>query len=556
MVVDDQESDAEVLREALIKFGHTHVAVTSAQALDLARRYRPDVVLLDIQMPDKDGLAICREMKADPKLCDAAVIFVTAHSQRTMQVQALESGGVDFVQKPIDVPIVQARVRAHLNLRSQAKRLAYLDAITGLPNRILLIDRLQQAAQQAQRLNTSTALVLLNLDDFKSINNHAGYALGDRALQEVARRLEALTSRHVETVARPSGDEFAVLLTGFRRTDAINAFVEDMLVDLARPLQLEGIRFDLSACAGISVYPDDSKNESELFGHAEAAMYQAKKQGRGRYRFFSESLETATRARHLLERHMRAALEQGVFEVFYQPMYSASQQRFCRMEALLRWRQSDGSLVSPADFIPVAEETGLIDPLGRYVLHQACVDSRRLLQAGLRIPVCVNISAVQFREDDFLEMVLRILAESGLPSDMLELEITEGVLATDTSWTRKILGELRDNGIRVAIDDFGTGYSSLAYLKKLPIDVLKIDQGFVRDMLSDASDADIVQAIVRLGQALNLELVAEGVENEKQAAKLIDLGCHIMQGYFYSRPNTYQDVFKLLHTEQMNSNSS
>ncbi|MFH6601728.1 putative bifunctional diguanylate cyclase/phosphodiesterase [Ectopseudomonas khazarica] len=551
LVVDDQVSDAEVLREAVARLGKVHVANTSQRALDLARRFRPDVVLLDILMPDLDGLALCREMKADPKVCDAAIIFVTAHSQPRMQIRALESGGVDFVQKPIDVAIVRARVRAHLNLRRQANRLAYFDALSGLPNRILLVDRLNQAVLHAQRSGTSASLVLINLDDFKSINNHSGHMLGDRILHEVASRLEGLTDVHIDTIARPMGDEFAILLTNLEKTDSIGPLVENILNELSHPLYIEKTRFDLSACAGVSVYPEDSKNHYELFSHAEATMYEAKKLGRSRYRFFSEALEATARARLLLERHIRHALEQRIFEVFYQPMYSFSQGSFCRMEALIRWRQADGSLISPNEFIPVAENTGLIIPLGSHVLQRACLDALKLMRAGFTIPVSVNISAVQFREENFLEMVLGTLNESGLPAEMLELEITEGVLATDMAWTSKVLEELRANGIRVAIDDFGTGYSSLAYLKRLPIDVLKIDQGFVREMLSDKSDADIVHAIVRMGQALNLELVAEGVENEQQARKLMELGCDVLQGYLYARPSPFEELEELLQSQHV-----
>lgn len=546
LVVDDQPSDAEVLREAVTRLGQTLVAHSSDQALELARRFRPDVVLLDIQMPVLDGLAICRKMKDDPKLCDAAIIFVTAHSQPMVHLRAMESGGIDFVHKPVDPRIVRARVRAHLELRTQAKRLAYFDAITGLPNRVLLNDRIQQAVHQAVRKNTQVSLVLLNLDDFQSINNHSGHELGDKVLHAVARRLETLDCNHIDSIGRPFADVFAILIVGAARVGEIRWYVEELLEKVALPFLIDGIRFDLSACAGVSVYPDDGTTYSQLLSHAEAAMYQAKKQGRSRYRFYSEALETTTRARLLLERHMREALEQGVFQVFYQPMYDIKKRQFCRMEALVRWRQADGTVVSPAEFIPIAEDTELIVPLGQYVLSQACTDAVRLMNEGVSTPVSVNISALQFREGNFLQMVQSALSESGLPAEMLELEITEGAVADDFELAQQILAELRATGVRVAIDDFGTGYSSLGYLRRLPIDVLKIDQSFVRDMLVDASAASIVRAIVRLGQALNLELVAEGVEVEQQAARLQDLGCDVMQGYLYARPCPFEELRPIL----------
>ncbi|UUY10595.1 EAL domain-containing protein [Pseudomonas sp. J452] len=277
-------------------------------------------------------------------------------------------------------------------------------------------------------------------------------------------------------------------------------------------------------------------------------MYQAKLDGRNRCRFFSAEIESSTRGRHLLEQHLRSALERGVFEVFYQAKVDVERGIVIGMETLVRWRNGAGELISPADFIPLAEETGLIIPIGKYVLLQACQDAQTLNLQGQSIAVSVNISAVQFREESFLPMVKGILLESGLPPELLELEITEGVLARDVDNTRDSLLELKRMGVRVAIDDFGTGYSSLAYLKRFPIDVLKIDQSFVRDMLTDRSDSAIIEAIVKLGQALGLELVAEGVETQEQANALHANGCTVMQGYLYSRPIPFEQLCEFLRS--------
>ena len=548
LIVDDQPSDVLMLSEAVRDLGEVHVASDGRMALEVARFCRPDLVLLDIQMPQMNGFEICRAMKADPKLCDAAILFVTSHTQSENEIKALEYGGVDFIQKPLNLPVARAHVRAHLNLRAEAKKLAYYDALTGLPNRVLLQDRAEQALQKAQRGQGRVAMLLLDLDNFKSINDSVGHSVGDAVLKELAWRLSD-SSRAIDTVSRQGGDEFVILLPDVQRFEAIGDCVERLLATIAQPIEVDGNAYRLSASIGIGVFPDDSADLEALYRHADAAMYQAKQDGRNRYRFFSQNIESSTRARHLLENHMRNALEQGVFEVFYQTKFDARRCRICGMEALIRWRSGDGTLVSPAEFIPLAEETGLIVPIGKYVLLRACADAGELQRLGLPVCVSVNISAVQFREESFLGMVKGILAQTALPPSLLELEITEGVLAHDIAAASATLGELKAMGVRIAIDDFGTGYSSLSYLKRLPIDVLKIDQSFVRDMLGDRSDAAIIEAIVRLGQALDLELIAEGVETQAQVDRLLELGCELMQGYLYCRPMPFAQLSLFLEAD-------
>ena len=547
LIVDDQSSDREVLQGSVSSFGEVHVAHDGREALQVAGEYRPDLILIDIELPDMNGFALCRAIKTDPKLCDAAVLFVSSHTQCDNQVRALEFGGVGFIQKPINVPVVRAHVRAHLNLRNEAKRLSYYDALTGLPNRQLFTNRAAQAIQQAQSNGSKVALLLLDLDHFKSINDSLGHSVGDAILKCVAERL-ASSVRPQDTVSRPGGDEFVILLPQVVRLEAIGDLCEQLLRTLASPMQIGEKRYSITTSIGVSIYPEDSTDLEALYSHADAAMYQAKREGRNRSRFFSRTLETSTRARHMLEQHMRSALEQGVFEVFYQPKMDARTGCMRGMEALIRCRQPDGTLLSPGEFIPVAEETGLIVPLGRQVLTQACKDACLLMDSGFQVPVSVNISAVQFREDNFFDMIRRGLQDSGLPAYLLELEITEGVLADNVVKARETLEALKRMGVRLAIDDFGTGYSSLSYLKQLPIDVLKIDQSFVPDMLDDHSDAAIIEAIVRMGQALGLELIAEGVENQEQAISLMALGCWLMQGYHYCRPVPFLQLQQMLET--------
>lgn len=545
LIVEDQTTDALALTAAVSDLGDVHVASDGPAALALARQCKPDLVLLDIEMYGMNGFAVCKALKADPKLCDAAVIFVTSHAQTDNELLALEYGGIDFIHKPLNLPVARAHIKAHLALRREAKKLANHDALTGLPNRTLLQDRTDQALQKARRSGGRVAMLLLDLDNFKSINDLVGHSIGDALLKEAAVRLEQ-AARALDTVSRQGGDEFIILLPEVSGFEVLGGFAERLLATIASPFVLQGNRYELSASLGISVFPDDSEDVESLYRHADAAMYQAKLDGRNRFRFFSADIESSTRGRHMLEQHMRSALEDGVFEVFYQAKVKAKGALMVGMEALIRWRNKNGDLISPADFIPLAEETGLIIPIGKYVLRRACLDAQMLIEQGMPVVVSVNISAVQFVEESFLSMVQDVLRESKLQPEFLELEITEGVLAKNVQNTQHVLNVLRKQGVRIAIDDFGTGYSSLAYLKRFPVDVLKIDQSFVRDMLVDRSDAAIIEAIIKLAQALDLELVAEGVESQEQADALQRYGCEIMQGYLYSRPVPFSQFCALL----------
>ena len=541
LIVDDQPTDTLLLQEAVADLGDIYTAHDGAAALALANAHRPDLILLDVQMPGMSGFQLCKTIKATPRLRDAAIVFVTAHTQTDNELMALEYGGIDFIQKPLSLPVVRARAKAQLALRAEAKRLAYYDELTALPNRTLLGDRAEQALHSARATDGKAALVLLDLDNFKGINDSINHRMGDRILIELAHRLQ----RHcpaTETLSRHGGDEFLLMIPDLTSSQALGERVDELLGVVAQPLSIDGHRLQLTCSAGISVYPEDGDNLDVLFRHAEAAMYQAKQSGRGLYRFFSRHLEVDARARHQLEVHLREALNSGALSVFYQPRYDAALGTADGMEALVRWQRGE-RMVSPADFIPLAEETGLIIPLGRQVMLQACCDAHTLMQDGLRICVGVNISTVQFRDPSFLSMVREALHDTGLPPELL------GVMARDIEHTRTLLTELKQMGVRIAVDDFGTGYSSLAYIKNLPIDVLKIDQSFVRDMLSDRSDAAIVEAIVQMGHALELELIAEGVESAEQAEALKAQGCRLMQGYHYCRPIPFSQLRQQLRTQ-------
>lgn len=551
LVVDDQATDVRMLSEAVRDLGNVQFSTDGQSAILAARRWGPDVVLLDIEMPGMNGFEVCKALKSDPKTCDAAVIFVTSHTQTENELRALDFGGIDFLQKPLNIPLARARIKAHLALRNEAKKLANHDALTGLPNRLLLQDRIERALQNARSNHGQVAMLLIHLDNLRAISDSFGQSISDALLREVSLRLTAC-SRAVDTVSRQRGEEFIILLPDVSGVDAIDAFTVQLLSAISAPFSIQSNRYDLSVSIGISVFPDDSHHLDSLYQHADSAMSQAKQEGRNRYRFFSSDIEISIRAKQLLEQGMRNALEHGLFDVFYQAKVDARHNRVVGLEALIRWRDDDGNFIPPMDFIPLAEETGLIVPIGKFVLLRACTDAKRLYEQGQVIPVSVNISVVQFQEESFLDMIIDTLAGSGLKPELLELEITEGVHASTLYNTRETLMAIRALGVRISIDDFGTGYSNLSYLKRFPIDVLKIDQSFVRGLLVDKSDAAIIVAIIAFAEALGLELVAEGVETVEQATTLRSLGCDVMQGFLYSRPIPFAQMNAFLEHASTN----
>ncbi len=420
---------------------------------------------------------------------------------------------------------------------TQLEYLAHYDPLTGLPNRLLLLSRLNHALERARRDKTRGAVLFLDLDRFKNVNESLGHGTGDELLQIASQRMRACLCE-TDTLARLGGDEFVVVLEDL--PDPANAAsVAQKLIDrLDAPFVLSGEQeVYIGASLGISIFPDDADDADRLIQYADAALYQAKGSGRGIYHFYTESLTTSANERLALETRLRHALEQDEFVLHYQPLVTLTDGRIFGVEALVRWQIPGVGLLSPSRFIPLAEETGLIVPLGEWVLRTACARLKTWQDAGLPIEMlAVNLSPRQFQQGDLHERIRAILAETGLMSRHLELEITETALIEDGPENETKLAALKDLGVRIAIDDFGTGYSSLAYLKRFPIDKLKIDQSFVRDIPLDSSNMEIVAAIIAMAKTLKLEVLAEGVETDAQFAFLKQQGCDVAQGYLFSRP--------------------
>ncbi|WP_426173646.1 two-component system response regulator [Massilia sp. TWR1-2-2] len=428
--------------------------------------------------------------------------------------------------------------------------LAQHDALTDLPNRVLLRDRTSQAFEHASRSGHRVALLLLDLDNFKAINSAIGHTIGDALLKQLAERLRTFL-RVSDTISRQGGDEFVILIPALEEVAYADQVARDLLALVAAPLYHDGVRYDLTASIGLSLYPDDCSDQDAMYRHADAAMYKAKQDGKNRYHFFASEIEESLLARNALDRDLRIALDEAEFSIAYQPKVDARSGRIVGGEALLRWCRADGVHVSPADFIPLAEETGMIVQIGSFVLEQVCRDLAALVAAGCPTRISINISGQEFQEEGFAARIGAALEAGGIAPALLELEITEGTLMRDIDRSRANLLQLKRTGVIISIDDFGTGYSSLAYLKNFPIDVLKIDQSFVRDMLSNTQDASIISAIIHLAGSLRIALVAEGVEQEGQADALMAMGCNTMQGYLYARPMALASFWPMLLAGQV-----
>jgi diguanylate cyclase (GGDEF)-like protein/PAS domain S-box-containing protein len=419
--------------------------------------------------------------------------------------------------------------------QAQIERQASYDALTGLANRTLLNTRLNKAIARAAERHEEIAVAFIDLDQFKFINDTFGHELGDGLLQNMADRLRACV-RDSDTVARQGGDEFVLLLTGYRPEDLVGV-IQRVHAAIARPWQAGRRDFHVSSSIGVAIYPDDGRNADVLLRNADAAMYKAKENGRNGFQFFTAELNHALVERLDIEHRLRGALARKQFLLHYQPRIDMSTGRIAGAEALLRWRVPQQGLVSPARFISVAEDTGLIVPIGRWVLHSACQQARAWQNEGLPpVIVSVNVSPRQFREGNIVETIAEALRATGLDARYLQIELTEGLAMHGAEKYVHMLGQIKELGVQIAVDDFGTGYSSLSYLKRFPVDQLKVDRSFVTDLATDPDDAVIVQAIIALGHKLGLRVVAEGVETEEQLQFLRRCQCDEMQGFLFGAP--------------------
>ncbi|WP_377703872.1 EAL domain-containing protein [Pseudoduganella sp. UC29_71] len=464
--------------------------------------------------------------------------------------QARDELEVRVLERTAELAGANAQLQGEIVERRQAEarvhHMAYHDSLTGLPNRALLADRLDRAMLAAQRSNRRLAVMFLDLDRFKTINDSLGHMTGDQLLKEVASRL-CRAVRASDTVARLGGDEFVVLVPGIRSIEEASRVAEKIIEALAVPFPLEGRMLHITPSIGICVYPDDGEDVETLMRHADGAMYHAKASGRNNYQFFTQKMNVSAAQHFELENSLRSALALGQFEPHFQPIMDIATRRVHTMEVLLRWRRPGQGLVMPDSFIPLIEENGMIVPIGEWVMRRACEQSMEWLKMGLQpVPLAVNLSPRQFMHRGLVESIRRILDETGIDPSMIEFEITETALMQHGEHTMEILGQINAMGIRLSIDDFGTGYSSLAYLKRFPVKKIKIDRAFIKDLEQSSEDRAIVAAIIALSDSLQMPVVAEGVETEGQFALLQRQGCQYAQGYLFSQPVPHTNAQHML----------
>ncbi|HVH83170.1 MAG TPA: EAL domain-containing protein [Steroidobacteraceae bacterium] len=542
LVADDDGMLREIATAMLENAGCEAEAVASGNAaVAVCAARMPDLVLLDVDMPEGNGYQACSGIRALPGGGEVPIVTVTGFDDAASINLAYDAGATDFVVKPINWPLLAHRMRYVLRgARAQAHihRLAYFDGLTGLPNREWIGEYLSRSLAVAAQSERGVAMLFVDLDQFKRINDTLGHETGDALLRQVAARLSsALAYAGADAqLARVGGDEFIVVLTGNARVGEAEQAAQRVQAALTKPFVHGDYEFVVTPSIGIALYPEHGVDGQNLRKNADLAMYEAKAGGRNQYRLYSSAINTRAVKRLSLEMELRRAFEARQLEVYYQPQYDAHSLELAGAEALLRWFHPQRGQISTADFIAVAEETGLIGDIGRWTLEQVCRDLRHWRGAGLAVPaISVNVSGRDFMRQDVLLRLSRVVEEARLPASLFELELTEGVLMQDVESGQRSLSALKEYGFALAVDDFGTGYCSLNYLKRFPLDTLKVDRAFVNDITADPDDATIVRAIVGLGHNLNLKIVAEGVETLDQLQFLRATGCDLVQGYLMSR---------------------
>jgi diguanylate cyclase (GGDEF)-like protein len=592
LIVDDIGDNRNILRRRFERQGFEVMEADSGHAaIDLIERNPFDVVLLDVMMPGIDGIETLRRIRDRKSASALPVIMVTARSESVNIVDALEQGANDYVTKPVDFSVALARVNTQISrkraeqqvafaneelrrtndelerrveertgrlidanlrlkeeiasreeLQAKSQYLAYHDSLTGLGNRLLFKEQLDEALSDVSVMPRPLAVLFLDLDGFKAVNDTLGHSIGDALLKSIAGKLRDLLPS-TDRIARLGGDEFAILQMSSAQPASSTLLAGQIIEVVSQPHIIDGHEVTVGASVGIAIAsPGDMSTESFLKS-ADLAMYAAKSEGRGTYRIFDPEMDDIVQKRRALERDMRTALAQGGFVLHYQPLVNLQTRRVTAFEALMRWHHKERGPIPPAEFIPVAEEMGLIVQLGEWALRNACMEATHWPDD---VRVSVNLSPVQFSKGNLVSTVVSALASAGLPASRLELEITESVLLEKSERNIAILNQLREFGVRISMDDFGTGYSSIGYLRSFLFDKIKIDQSFVRDLLIDKGSLAIVRAIASLGVSFGMTTTAEGVETEEQMRCLNLEGCIEVQGYFYSKPIPASEVTGVL----------
>ncbi len=597
LVVDDSDTVRRSVREVLELAGiEVEEADSGKAALQSVYKKVPDLLLLDLSMPGMNGLSVLKALRNAYSKIELPVILVTPADSPAENVLALDLGANDYISKPLDLDVLWARTSNQLMQKQAAEymrtakarleqtvkqRTAELDAInaklkqeiaeraqiedrlqkqanydqlTGLPNRQLAIDRLKQTLIKARRQNLRPCVAFVDLDNFKYVNDTLGHAAGDELLREASRRLLSC-ARKSDTVARLGGDEFLLILDDegnerFNERELAIRHVGDRIIEsFSRPFELEGKSVRVTPSIGFAIYPEDGEDGNILMRHADVSMYRSKKEGKNLYCFYSPDMTANAKMRLNVESQLRLALERNEMQMAYQPIVDIKTGKICRAEALLRWRNEELGEVSPEDFIPIAEEIGVIREIGQWAIEQACTQVKIWRDAGWAdIAVTVNVTARQMQSDTSLVDVIKMaLIRNGLTTDALQIELNENVLIKDNEHVNEVMQQLSEMGVRLLIDDFGTGYASLSCLQRYHFDAVKIDRSFIQTVLESDQDASLVKAVIALAQSLDIDVISEGVEHKAQLNFLFRAKCRYAQGYYYSKPVADRQFYALLH---------
>ncbi len=523
-------------------------AADGLEAIKAVEKYHPALILLDAVMPGIDGFTTCQQIK-EKGFTDIPVMMITGLDDDASVERAYEVGAIDFITKPIKWAVLKHRVKsvvATVIAERKVNLLAYRDTLTDLPNRLLFADRLEQSVMRAERSRTSMALMLIDIDDFKLVNDSFGHDAGDKLIKAVG-DLISKSLRRADTIARLGGDEFAVIIENINGPDDAISIADNLTTILEHNVRLDDQETYTSASIGIAIFPEDGSDSRTLLKNADTAMFRAKENGRHCFQFYKPEMSVSAMERLELENSLKSAFENDEFLIYYQPVIDIHKNEVVSVEALLRWQHPDKGMIYPDDFVSIADESGLMVPVGEWLISSVCKQIRNWHDSGLENQnVSINLSPRQFKEQDIVSIVTQALAENKLDGTSLSVEITERTLIDNIGEVEKTLNKLRDMGVKVLLDDFGTGYASLAYLKKFPVDIVKIDQTFIAGIPDNREDSAIVDAIAGLTRGLKLKLLAEGVENDRQLDVLKSIGCTYAQGFYWSKAlpgNEYEQFY-------------